>query len=152
MATLAHDASTTLAHPTTGEPHPLGAATGAVGHLLRIEGAVALAVSVLAYRVTGGAWWLLVVLFLVPDVSMLGYLANRRLGAAVYNAGHTYLAPAALGLVGWGLGASALFGPALIWAAHIGFDRLMGYGLKYGTAFGATHLGWRGKRAGAGDR
>ena len=40
----------------------------------------------------------------------------------------------------------ALFTPALIWAAHIGFDRLMGYGLKYETAFGATHLGWRGKR------
>jgi hypothetical protein len=107
---------------------------------------------VVAYRLTGATWWLFGGLFLLPDVSMLGYLANRTLGAALYNAGHTYIAPAALGLVGWGLGLPALFGPALIWAAHIGFDRVMGYGLKYRTAFGATHLGWRGKRRGAGNR
>lgn len=102
----------------------------------------------IAYRAIGGGWGLFAGLFLVPDLSMLGYLANRRLGAALYNAGHTYLAPAALGAVGWGLGLPVLFGPALFWTAHIGFDRLMGYGLKYGAAFGATHLGWRGKRAG----
>jgi len=152
MVTLADDAATTLAYTAATDPLALGAATGRVRHLLRIEGAVALAASVVAYRATGWTWWLFGGLFLLPDVSMVGYLANTTVGAALYNAGHTYIAPAALGLAGWGLGIPALFGPALIWAAHIGFDRLMGYGLKYGTAFGATHLGWRGKRGAAGDR
>jgi hypothetical protein len=151
MAMLADDAAATPTHKTTDDLHAFGAATGGVNHLLRIEGAVALAASVVAYRVTGGTWWLFVGLFLLPDVSMLGYLANRTFGAALYNAGHTYTAPAVLGLAGWGLGIPALFGPGLVWAAHIGFDRFMGYGLKYGTAFGATHLGWRGKRGGEGD-
>jgi hypothetical protein len=152
MATPAYDAPTTLAFTDATDPLGLGAATGEVGYLLRIEGAVALAAAVLAYRATGWTWWLFGGLFLLPDVSMAGYLANRTFGAALYNAGHTYVAPAALGLAGWGLGIPALFGPALIWAAHIGFDRLMGYGLKYETAFGATHLGWRGKHGAAGNR
>jgi hypothetical protein len=145
MATLAYDAAATLSHETADEPVAPGAATGGVRHLLRIEGAVALAAALVAYRMTGWPWWLFGALFLLPDVLMLGYLAGRTFGAALYNAGHTYIAPAALGLAGWGLGAPALFGPALIWAAPLGFDRLLGYGLKYGTAFGATHLGWRGR-------
>ena len=122
-----------------------GATRGEVTLMLRLEGAVALGAAMLAYRATGASWGLFAGLFLLPDLSMLGYLANRRLGAAIYNAGHTYLAPAALAALGWATNTPALFAPALIWAAHIGFDRLMGYGLKYGTAFGATHLGWRGK-------
>ncbi|MBV8971428.1 MAG: DUF4260 domain-containing protein [Sphingomonadaceae bacterium] len=141
--------------PARAEPSRLapasagGPATGPVAATLRLEGAVALTAAVLAYRGTGGSWALFAGLFLLPDLTMLGYLANRRVGAAVYNAGHTYLTPATLALAGWATGVPGLLGPALIWAAHIGFDRLMGYGLKYSTAFGATHLGWRGKREGA---
>ena len=29
---------------------------------------------------------------------------------------------------------------ALIWLGHIGMDHALGYGLKYPTAFGDTHL------------
>jgi hypothetical protein len=36
---------------------------------------------------------------------------------------------------------------ACIWAAHVGFDRMLGYGLKYGTSFGDTHLGRRGRHS-----
>lgn len=121
------------------------ATSGGVTVMLRLEGALALALAVFAYSQLGASWWLFAGLLLLPDLSMLGYLADRRLGAALYNAGHTYLAPAALALLGWSQGLPALIALALIWAAHIGFDRMMGYGLKYGTAFGATHLGWRGK-------
>jgi hypothetical protein len=81
--------------------------------------------------------------FLVPDLSMLGYLAGRRVGAACYNAGHSYLGPAALCAAGAALNAHGVLLAASIWAAHIGFDRMLGYGLKYGTGFGDTHLGRR---------
>ena len=146
MTTLTHNPRLDLPSPAAGAGDHSGATIGVVAGALRLEGAVALAGSVLAYRATGGSWGLFAALFLVPDFSMLAYLANRRMGATVYNACHTYLAPAALALLGWSQGMPALLSPALIWAAHIGLDRLMGYGLKYGTGFGATHLGWRGKR------
>jgi Domain of unknown function (DUF4260) len=53
--------------------------------LLRIEGATLLALSALLYGLNEGSWLLFVLLFLVPDVSMLGYLAGSRVGAASYN-------------------------------------------------------------------
>jgi len=121
--------------------------SGTVRGILRAEGALALLVSLLAYHALGGGWPLFALLFLAPDVSMLGYLANPRLGAACYNAGHSYIAPALLGLIGWLAGGAVWWSLALIWSAHIGFDRLLGYGLKYPSAFGATHLGWKGRRA-----
>jgi hypothetical protein len=122
-----------------------GAVSGSPKTILRVEGLAALALAVLGFQRLGGSWLLFAELFLLPDLSMLGYLAGSRPGAAAYNTAHSYIGPALLG----GLGA-ALFSPmvmqvALIWAAHIGFDRLLGYGLKYPTAFGDTHLGLAGK-------
>jgi hypothetical protein len=133
------DTSTTMTVP--------GAAVGGVAALLRQEGAVALALSVGAYHAIDGSWALFAALFLLPDAGMIGYLGGRRMGALFYNASHTYVAPAALVLFGWTLAMPFILGPALIWSAHIGFDRMLGYGLKYDTAFGATHLGWRGRRS-----
>ena len=71
---------------------------------------------------------------------MLGYLRNTRTGALCYNIGHNYLGPAVLGAVGY-LGdiSTAQLG-ALIWTAHVGFDRGLGYGLKYARGFKDTHL------------
>jgi len=71
---------------------------------------------------------------------MLGYLASPRVGAVVYNVGHTYLAPLTLGGLAFASGASVLLLGALIWAAHIGFDRMLGYGLKAPAGFQMTHL------------
>jgi hypothetical protein len=122
-----------------------GATTGGIAILLRLEGAAALVASLAGYHVLGGSWVLFAILFLLPDVSMLGYLLGPRGGAVFYNAFHTYLAPATLALVGWGLALPMLLAPAMIWTAHIAVDRMVGYGLKYASAFGATHLGWRGK-------
>jgi hypothetical protein len=77
---------------------PRIAAGGGPILLLRAEGAVVLAVAVFLYHALGLSWWLFAVLVLAPDLFMLGYLSGPRLGAVAYNAGHTYLAPAALGL------------------------------------------------------
>ncbi|MGO8801269.1 MAG: DUF4260 domain-containing protein [Roseiarcus sp.] len=118
----------------------LGAASGAPRRLLRLEGALALAASALAYAHVGGGWAMFAALFLVPDLFMLGYIGGPRIGAAVYNLGHATLAPAALAAYGLTQGQPLALEIALIWIAHIGFDRLLGYGLKYTTAFADTHL------------
>ena len=81
-----------------------------------------------------------VLLFLVPDMSMLGYLGDRRLGAAIYNLAHTYALPAVLAAYALHQSQPRALDIALIWIAHIGFDRLLGFGLKYQTAFRHTHL------------
>lgn len=109
--------------------------------LLRVEGAVLLALSVLFYSLGGMSWALFLLLALAPDLSMLGYLKGSRVGALSYNLGHTYLPPAILVAFGVLAGRPLYVSLGLIWFAHIGFDRMMGFGLKYPTGFGDTHLG-----------
>ena len=71
---------------------------------------------------------------------MLGYTLNVRLGASFYNLVHTAVGPLMLGAIaGFENWRRALLF-ALIWMAHIGFDRMLGYGLKYPTFFKDTHL------------
>jgi hypothetical protein len=81
-----------------------------------------------------------VVLLLAPDIGMLGYVRDTRVGAAAYNLFHTYLAPMLAGAAGVVTGTTLLQSLALIWLAHIGGDRALGYGLKYPTTFKDTHL------------
>ena len=109
--------------------------------LLRAEGAAMFAGSALVYWLGGESWWLFGLLLLAPDVSMLGYLAGRRVGAAAYNVFHSYPLPAVLGGFGVVAGAPLAVAVALVWFAHIGADRMLGYGLKYDTGFKDTHLG-----------
>jgi hypothetical protein len=109
--------------------------------LLRAEGAALAVVAVVLYQRLGESWWLFAVLFLVPDSSFLGYLAGPRIGAAAYNALHSTVGPFALALAGLLLPWELAIAVALIWLAHVGFDRLLGYGLKYEAGFGFTHLG-----------
>ncbi len=124
-----------------------GVTQGSVRIVLRLEGLVVLICAASAYGAVSANWLAFALLFLTPDLSMLGYLAGRSIGAVSYNIGHSYLSPAVLALLGVVAGVPGLFGLALIWVAHIGFDRLLGYGLKYPSAFGDTHLGVIGKRA-----
>ena len=115
--------------------------------LLRAEGAVLLALAVFGYARSGRSWWLFLVLLLAPDVSAVGYLAGKRLGAATYNAAHTYLGPAVLLTIGTIDRSPLLLSLGFVWFAHIGMDRAAGYGLKYRDAFAHTHLGMlRGKQ------
>lgn len=109
-------------------------------HLLRLEGLAALGVALTGYFSLGGPLWLLALLALAPDLSMLGYLAGPRVGSPAYNVVHTYTLPVAVGAVAlWSDTRLALL-VALVWAAHIGVDRLFGYGLKFETGFKHTHL------------
>jgi hypothetical protein len=116
---------------------------------LRLEGLAVLALSVVLYARTDQSWWWFVLLFLVPDLSMLGYLRGPQLGAMSYNIAHTYAFPVLLGVVGLLSAQAWIVGLALIWVAHIGFDRMVGYGLKYRDGFAHTHLGMigRGRRS-----
>ncbi|HLF68088.1 MAG TPA: DUF4260 domain-containing protein [Gaiellaceae bacterium] len=108
--------------------------------LLHLEGLVVLVAAIALYFDTGYGWPALVVLFLAPDLSILGYLGGSRLGALTYDVVHTYVLPVALGAVGLLAGAETATQVALIWLAHIGMDRLLGFGLKYPGGFKDTHL------------
>ena len=118
-----------------------GHVTGAPKALLHLEGLGVMALSAAAYSHVGLGWGWFAGLFLTPDLLMLGYLGGRRLGAAAYNLGHSYIGPMVLLALGLALHVQPLPAIALIWTAHIGFDRALGYGLKYGDGFGFTHLG-----------
>jgi hypothetical protein len=107
---------------------------------LRAEGLAVLAVVLAAYVELSGPLWLLAVLALAPDLSMFGYLAGPRVGSLSYNTAHTYVLPLAAGAVGYVADVRLLALAALVWAGHIGADRLVGYGLKYETGFRETHL------------
>lgn len=108
--------------------------------LLRLEGLIAFFGALVAYRLLGGSWVLFAALFLVPDLSMLAYLAGPRWGAFGYNAVHTYLAPSLLaGAMALGILPVAWEVP-VIWLSHIGLDRALAFGLKYPTGFPYTHL------------
>jgi hypothetical protein len=109
--------------------------------VLRIEGAILFAASIAFFAVQGQSWWLYPALLLVPDVFMLGYVRNTKLGAVIYNIGHSYPAAATLTMLGFLLSANLLIALGAIWFGHIGWDRMLGYGLKYGTSFKHTHLG-----------
>ena len=108
--------------------------------LLHFEGAIVLVGGVLAYWHVGGNWLLFAVLLFAPDVGMLGYLANPRIGAAIYNLFHLLLWPAVLIFTGWFAGEPLALQVGLIWLCHLGLDHLAGYGFKYPTEFKDTHL------------
>jgi hypothetical protein len=108
--------------------------------LLRLEGLAVVAAAVVLYFHEDFGWILFVALILAPDLSFAGYAFGPRVGAVAYDAVHTEVFPVALGTVGVVAGSSGATKVALIWLAHIGADRLLGYGLKYPTAFKDTHL------------
>jgi len=117
-----------------------GFVTGSVRWILRLEGFVVLATALAVYGYSGFPWPVFALLFLAPDLAMLAYLAGPRAGAAGYNLVHTYALPLLLGAAGFFGGVPVAFAGGLIWIAHIGFDRALGFGLKYPTSFNDTHL------------
>ena len=125
----------------TANAEATGAVTGGLRSLLRLEGLALFAGMTLLYAFWGGTWWIYGILFLAPDLSFAAYLAGPRAGAIVYNAAHSYLGPTVLMVTGFGMASPLPLSFAMIWLAHIGIDRALGYGLKYSTGFGFTHLG-----------
>lgn len=127
----------------TASPFPPLEVTG----ILRLEGLLVLLFALAAFHFLGGNWWLFATLLLVPDLTIFGALKGGVAGTRVYNAAHSYAVPAiVLGLsllAGWPLMPSLM----VIWVAHIGMDRAVGYGLKYPGQFRHTHLGLMGRTA-----
>jgi hypothetical protein len=124
-----------------------GATTGGVRTVLRLEALCVFVAALVAYRLSGAGWGVFALCFLIPDLSLLAYLVGPRCGALVYNLAHSYIGPIAC-LVASVLWPSPVLSAAgWIWCAHIGFDRTLGYGLKYSAGFGFTHLGRIGRAA-----
>ena len=127
----------------TTETDSIGAAGTVVGaprRLLQLEGATLLAGALTAYTTTHEPWWLIPLTLLAPDLFAIGYLAGTRVGANLYNLVHITPLPAALIAFAWSQHTPLAGALGLIWLAHIGMDRLLGYGLKYDDHFQHTHL------------
>ncbi|MFC0562516.1 DUF4260 domain-containing protein [Halalkalibacter alkalisediminis] len=107
---------------------------------LHVEGFAVLVLSLYFYGYSQLSWLLFSILLLVPDISMLGYLLNKKVGAILYNSFHTYSLSIGIVIFGIIISNSNILAIGLIWSAHIGMDRMLGYGLKYPRAFKDTHL------------
>ena len=128
MAALARSASRFSSAPST------------VAFWLRAEGLAAFIGGLALYAALGGEWLFAVPLLLAPDLAAAGYLANPRIGAFTYNLVHNWAVGLATLGVGVWLAATPILLVGAILIAHVGMDRLAGYGLKYPTYFTDTHL------------
>ncbi|WP_020620705.1 DUF4260 domain-containing protein [Paenibacillus daejeonensis] len=108
--------------------------------LIQIEGFVILALGTYLYFSQGYSWVVFLLLLFAPDVFMLGYAFNKKIGAYLYNAAHTFITPLLLVAAGLAFSTGFLIMIGLIWLVHIGMDRMFGYGLKYETDFKDTHI------------
>ena len=108
--------------------------------LLHVEGLVVLLLVGAYYAYQGYSWLLFVLLLLAPDLAMLGYMVSKDIGSVTYNVVHTYTLPAILAVISLAAGFELGLPLALIWFAHIGMDRMVGYGLKYPGDSKDTHL------------
>ncbi|MHB8652029.1 MAG: DUF4260 domain-containing protein [Minisyncoccota bacterium] len=117
-----------------------------ITNILKLEAVAFFIATVWAYYLVGASWWIFLVLILVPDIFIAGYLKDSKIGALVYNIGHMYIVPLSL------LGVYLLFNIlillpiSIIWLAHISMDRMLGFGLKLDTGFRDTHLGRIGRK------
>ncbi len=129
----------------TAPSTPLAEGSAPFARHLRIEGAALLLVALAVYARFGAGWPTFAWLFLVPDVALAAYAAGPVAGARAYNLTHSEVGPALVAIAGIAI-VPALVPFALIWFAHIGFDRMLGYGLKSVAGFRLTHLGLVGRR------
>jgi hypothetical protein len=118
-----------------------GTTTGGIRIILRLEGLGILILALAANSKWGIDWRNFALFFFAPDISMLGYFAGPRIGAVAYNSGHSYLGGMVCIALGVLLPVPILLDVGILWLAHIGFDRSLGYGLKYSSGFKHTHLG-----------
>lgn len=112
---------------------------------LRVEGLAVAGAGLAVHLSTGQPWWWVPALFIVPDLSMVAYVAGPKVGAWVYNLAHSAPLPLALLAAGAGWDSTALTVAGAVGLVHIGLDRLLAYGLKYDHNPVATHLGIHGR-------
>lgn len=113
----------------------------------RAEGAAIFAAATIIYFHNQLSWVWYVLLLFAFDIFLIGYLVSPRIGAWLYNLGHSLIIPALLATVYLWHRDAWLLGLACLWFAHIGLDRALGYGLKFESGFKDTHLGTIGKRS-----
>jgi hypothetical protein len=109
--------------------------------ILRLEALVIAVASIAAYREMDGSWGMYFVLWLVPDLFMLGYFISAKAGSIAYNFSHNQVLPAVMCTIGFLQADPLLTQLGLLWVSHVAIDRALGYGLKYETGFRETHLG-----------
>lgn len=137
-----HDAAVRVQRPSS---HAESGVQGTPRYVLQLEAATLFVASLFLFHRLHGAWGMFAAAFLLPDLAMLAYLAGPKWGARAYNAAHTLSVPLAMGVVA-ALNNQWAWLPAIaVWTAHIGFDRMLGYGLKFESSFGTTHLGQLGR-------
>jgi hypothetical protein len=108
---------------------------------IKIEELAMLLLAFWAFSLQGLSWCWFIGLFFIPDIGMLGYLINNKVGAFLYNLFHHKALAILIGLVGYYLKLQGLEVAGIILFAHSSFDRFLGYGLKYLKGFKFTHLG-----------
>jgi hypothetical protein len=108
--------------------------------LLHLEGFAIIAISLYFYKELHLSWFWFFILLFLPDMSMIGYAFNNRVGAALYNFFHTYTLAIIIIIFGVLLSHQWIMAIGLILSAHIGMDRMLGFGLKYATDFKDNHL------------
>lgn len=109
--------------------------------ILKLEYIALFVLAVYGFNQTDFAWWWFLILFLTPDLSMVGYLVNTKVGAFSYNLVHHFGTAILIYLLGKYLNLQYLEMMASVMLAHSVFDRMLGYGLKYEDGFQNTHLG-----------
>ena len=114
--------------------------------LLKLEEIAIFLFCIFLFNMLDFAWWWFPALLMLPDVGMIGYLISPRIGALTYNLLHHRLVASVIALYALSYGDDFWTLIALIFLAHISFDRALGYGLKYNDRFSNTHLGVIGKK------
>lgn len=113
--------------------------------VIKLEELAQILLGLYLYDKTDYPWWLFFALILAPDISIAGYLINKKVGAVIYNIFHHKGLAILIGIIGW-IGYYELFIIiGLIMYIHSSIDRVFGFGLKHFDDFKHTHLGWIGK-------
>ena len=116
-------------------------------NILKFEELGMFALSIFLFTMLGYPWWLYILLILTPDISMLGYLINPKVGSVTYNLLHHKGAAVLVYLSGVYMYNSILIIVGIILFGHSSLDRVLGYGLKFGDSFKHTHLGFLGEES-----
>jgi len=120
--------------------------TPVMNNLLKLEELGQFLLSLILFNQLDFQWWVFPACLLLPDLSMVGYLANPRIGAFLYNFFHHKLLAVTVLAIGFWVGSSLFSLAGVILFGHSAMDRIFGYGLKFSDHFKHTHLGWIGKQ------
>lgn len=115
-------------------------------NLLKLEELGQFLLGIFLFNQLDYPWWIFPALLLLPDISMLGYIVNTRIGAVLYNLFHHKLIGILILLIGFWQDISLLSLIGVILFSHSAMDRIFGYGLKFPDDFKHTHLGWIGNK------